>query len=384
MIEAGQYNKSRPNNPTLDMAQSTPEQPEPQCILERGQSTPAEGYLLGELHGELDPTGHEKASLLVFQFHLSSMQRHRRLTSVNILIHFADDQGREEFDPEVLSLAPKGIFKFHKVDQHEKRVRAIGGNVGVGIPGVIARGISWKQQQDFDRIAFITITGAARIEDRNFGKKNAVTWSIYEDGLRKEGLSLIFETAVMLKRVNNDPFRAKIQVETETAIDWTILRNIENFFRRDSGMAENVIRFSPSAPDRRILRGDPNRLREINLQELTDTQVSGGPLKGNNTQANIENGNEKGLIQIVEGLKKEQKLFDFSRGLHPEVWYKFKRFETLSLLNLYNYQDKLVILDKKISMAGGDLPGKDSAELSRLLREYRKWHVMGSCKTIKS
>jgi hypothetical protein len=361
------------------MAQTAPEQPEPQRILERDQSTPVEGYLLGELHGVLDPTGRENASLLRFRFHLLSLQRHRRLTFVNISIHFADAQGRTDSDPGVCSFAPEGRFMAQIAVHNETRVvkggwllRFLGVLRFFVLPDVLGPDFPWERKVTVEREFGIMLNGAARIQDRNFGATNAVTWSISENALRKEGLSLVFETAVLLKRVNDDPFLAKIQVDTETSIDLTILRMIETFFRRGSGTTDNLIPFNPGAPVRRKLVGDPDRLSEIDLEELRSVAISNGIPDRNKDLADVENGDEKGLIQVVEGLKKEQKLFDFSRGFHPEVWYKFKRFETLSLLNLYNYQDKLVILDKKINEKEGDLSEEDSATLAKLLREYRK------------
>jgi len=75
-----------------------------------------------------------------------------------------------------------------------------------------------------------------------------------------------------------------------------------------------------------------------------------------------------------EGSTKDQILLNFSKGQYSQLSYKFKRFETLTLLNLYNYQHKLVELDKKVNEAGGRMDEQDPNELSRLLREYSKWH----------
>lgn len=44
----------------------------------------------------------------------------------------------------------------------------------------------------------------------------------------------------------------------------------------------------------------------------------------------------------------DETMIDCCLGAHPKVWYKFKRFEYLSLLNLYYYQHELVSLDAEI------------------------------------
>jgi hypothetical protein len=109
-----------------------------------------------------------------------------------------------------------------------------------GFPDVLGPDFPLERKVTVERESGITLIGTARIEDRNFGAANAVTWSISEDALRKEGLSLVFETAVLLKRVDDDQFLAKIQVDIKTSIDLTILRMVESFFRRDSGTTDNL------------------------------------------------------------------------------------------------------------------------------------------------
>ncbi|KAK3297416.1 uncharacterized protein B0H64DRAFT_440882 [Chaetomium fimeti] len=65
-------------------------------------------------------------------------------------------------------------------------------------------------------------------------------------------------------------------------------------------------------------------------------------------------------------------LFKFVRGESPCLWYKFKRFESLSLLNLYHLQDELVGLDQAIGRRGGEVTPKQTAQLRTLLKEYQE------------
>ena len=60
-------------------------------------------------------------------------------------------------------------------------------------------------------------------------------------------------------------------------------------------------------------------------------------------------------------------------GQHPELWYKFKRFETLSLLNLYNYQHELVQLEKRIMAKRGVMNTEERHLLSVMLKDYRTY-----------
>ena len=92
---------------------------------------------------------------------------------------------------------------------------------------------------------------------------------------------------------------------------------------------------------------------------------------------------------IAEKLAKIQestrisKLYDFSRGAYPCLWYKFKRFEGLSLFNLYLLQDELVQMEKTLRMRYG-VPSRSGStkmnpkpseleKLNGLLKEYREY-----------
>jgi hypothetical protein len=66
------------------------------------------------------------------------------------------------------------------------------------------------------------------------------------------------------------------------------------------------------------------------------------------------------------------KMWDFSHGEKPELWYKFKRFETLGLHNLYLLQDQLVRFQRDLDWRGGEMTKKDSSTLRNLIKEYCK------------
>ena len=71
----------------------------------------------------------------------------------------------------------------------------------------------------------------------------------------------------------------------------------------------------------------------------------------------------------------QQALLECSRGAHPKLWYKFKRFETMSLLNLYHYQHELIELEQKITKRAiipGIMEPGDRERLRKLLKEYRE------------
>lgn len=77
--------------------------------------------------------------------------------------------------------------------------------------------------------------------------------------------------------------------------------------------------------------------------------------------------------------KQHNALVDCCLGAYEEVWYKFKRFEDLSLLNLYYYQHQLVLLDKEIfgnphgeNFESEPLSNEKWRQIRRYLKGYRK------------
>jgi hypothetical protein len=60
------------------------------------------------------------------------------------------------------------------------------------------------------------------------------------------------------------------------------------------------------------------------------------------------------------------------RGEYPGFRYQFKRFESLSLLNLYHYQQELVDLESQLVKSGGVISAKERTKMRHLIKEYRK------------
>ena len=85
-------------------------------------------------------------------------------------------------------------------------------------------------------------------------------------------------------------------------------------------------------------------------------------------------------LDPIRRLSQEQHnaLLDCCLGRYEDVWHKFKRFEDLSLLNLYYYQYQLVLLDKEIFgdpkgdyFGGEPLSNAKWRQMRRYLKGYR-------------
>jgi hypothetical protein len=67
------------------------------------------------------------------------------------------------------------------------------------------------------------------------------------------------------------------------------------------------------------------------------------------------------------------KLWKCMRGDYPCLWYQLKRFESLSLLNLYHYQQEIVNQEMEITKKGRGMFIEECARLRVLMKEYRKY-----------
>jgi hypothetical protein len=100
------------------------------------------------------------------------------------------------------------------------------------------------------------------------------------------------------------------------------------------------------------------------LSSLTASQIS----------LHLEATGEK---EWVAGSKRNQALYNCSIGEYPCLWYKFRRFESLSLFNLYLLQDRIVQFENRVRHSAERPFRMSDDEISKqneLLKEYRKSH----------
>lgn len=69
-------------------------------------------------------------------------------------------------------------------------------------------------------------------------------------------------------------------------------------------------------------------------------------------------------------VEKQETLHRYAFGHHPEIWYKFKRFETLALINLYHYQHELIEMEKTIMLKKGVMTRDERNCLRVVMKDY--------------
>ncbi|KAK3349040.1 hypothetical protein B0T25DRAFT_547046 [Lasiosphaeria hispida] len=329
-------------------------------------------------HGTWAPDNDTPCSLMTFQFDFRSFKMNHRVKKALITIAFADRGGDGGRGPEVIRFAPDGVFAVETTSLTTEY--SIGAGITGTAPGIgISVGGSRELREEITIKTATTITSKRIYLEKESGSPDAVQWDITEDPTQLAGLPPIVVVAVLVRRDPDMPpdrdFLAKVRVDTEEAAEDFPLQILgglaPKMFRGKS--SDERITISPSAATPSSII-EPNRLDNLQAVDLHDLAgLSRPPLvSSDDAAANIEKGGvgRFTLIRIDEGATREQKLFHCARGLYDAAWYKFRRFETLSLLSLYHYQDKLVQVEKKINEDRGQMTEEDISNLATMLRNY--------------
>lgn len=317
------------------------------------EPTRVEGRIVASIHGFLKRDQKEPASLLVFQFEFHPQEPRHRIKLISVQLEFADLEDRGGFAPEVHNMAPDNDFAIVTRE---------------GVPTVVTT----LRASDVPQYL------SGRRRQSATGGWNSALWTLYEGATRK-GINCSLRTAVLLKRNGNQMFGMKLKLNVKIS-PGSILGLASRFLRGNSEDDDQIIfnpTLSPTAGhiDRYALGDiDRNALGEVDLAQQWNISFQDGILTGTVTAPVT--------LGPAQGETSNQVMWDFVRGLYPDMWYKFKRFESLSLLNLYHYQDKLIQLEKKISEARGEMVEDDITNLANLLREYREssWILLTPCR----
>lgn len=380
--------------------------------LEAGLFT-VRSLLRAVVHG-LETNDGDPASLIIFDFRFESYKSEIRFKHAAISIKFSyQDQDQGLIDPVVVNMAPYGLFRLgHSTTTNEKTTRDRGGRLSLGETLLSVTG---ERRSVTEVSHFATISGWKGLRDREFGEPNTAEWDLSENAQSRSGIATQLRAVVLLRRFDNtSKFMAQCSFDVETAGgSWA------RKLLRASVPLDDPIIFDPKVSLEGNMQLDLHNLGAVDIQELSDAAlgmhmaVSGrrdeeegamiradvepkhdtanvgvgsskrvGDVRVNPITADLTLGSTKGdvggqkeetsFVEIGYGSNLNETLFNIASGKFEDVWCKFKRFDHLSLLNLYHYQDRLVQLDSKIHGDGGNITKNQVEELARLLREYRK------------
>lgn len=310
-------------------------------------------------------------TLVLLKFRLDSLGRQHRFKNASIAAFFEDGQQTRQHDPEVLSLAPDGFVALTDSVATTIMTQDVGTDVDTQATSGNAAHKFERRSETPERTSSSTVTGCRKFASEDSAHPTGAEWILQENSVARMGIPSVSTFGLLLGPTYRR-FRAKIRVETEEH-GGSLLRKAEDLFSQ--GFDTVCFDLDPTTTqigNHPLVLSHIEHLGELNMLALVDIgfgQVIVGE-EGGMTGAGLASL----WAQEDDDATKdtEKKLLDCARGVYDAPWYKFRRFETLGLLNLYHYQDRLVRFEKDVTGRRGHMDADDVAELSTLLREYCK------------
>ncbi len=186
-------------------------------LIDRGEALILRASLVSVTHGDFMPDG-DGASLLIFEFNFTSINRSRRFTNVQITLTFNDESGNVKNRPEVWAIAPQGKFAINKTTSTKDVKQSLNASLNGEIAGVGGQlGYAWETSQVKETEHSTTLVGQKRIF-ADWGKDNGVIWSLEEDAKKKDGVPSFLRSAVLLRR--RDDVRFSFTIDVESGMDY--------------------------------------------------------------------------------------------------------------------------------------------------------------------
>lgn len=219
------------------------------------------------VHGYFSDDIDDPYSLIVLEFQFSPNGLARRIREARITIRFAAME-RDSADPIVTNMYPQGSIVVQPKKHKETLVKEGSLNIGGGVAGVELGG-ELKAGQTVEREVedATTLRGSIDLVGRNWGPKNAVSWTLLENQSTKTGVIRKMQSAVLLKRRDMSHFKASVTIK----ITADTVTNISSIFTRDPEDEDvwyNPDR-TPSSTDR-LQTYDTNNLGAINLKSVSE------------------------------------------------------------------------------------------------------------------
>ena len=183
---------------------------------------------LDVVHGDFSLSSDLFATLIVLRFRFDPRKRARRFQSVNIDLEFKGmDLG--ETGPEVFATWPNRRMSLMPTTQHEERKKNVNLQLGGAAPvgGLTATGtVGWEESISRDMSNQTTVTGSIDLKGRNFGPPNCVSWTLLENEATTTGVPEVIQTAVLLKRRDENPFQCVVKIDAKVDFMSTLERVI--------------------------------------------------------------------------------------------------------------------------------------------------------------
>jgi hypothetical protein len=238
------------------------------------------------VHGRAEKDG-PLTTLVVFGFRFHGLDGKRRFKKAIITILFGDEKSPGTLkDPTVVGLWPNGDFTLGDptpVEVEETKGGEVGGDIGAPVSAGVQLGAhvarTWEKKTRYSQSHRATLTGSIVLDMkvREYGPKNAVRLTLFEDDAAESGIITDFRAAVLLQRRNDtDVFTAKVRMTGTAHFLYNIFRGFRNV--TPFSPANDAVRFKPGVQYLRPPTFHPKL--EANLSvEINETDISADKLE---------------------------------------------------------------------------------------------------------
>ncbi|KAL7905537.1 hypothetical protein GGI35DRAFT_461032 [Trichoderma velutinum] len=214
------------------------------------------------IHGTYEKEG-DQATLLVFRFRFDPQKHSRRVIRARINIEFFPN--RNGMVPVVDAIAPEERWSVLPTVDNKSTTRVVDLNLGAsGVPFLETGGtVKFEKTITRDISDATTVTGSINLgTGENSGESTVAAWNLQENKRRRTGVPDSVKVAILLRRVNNDPFKAKVSLEA----DADFITGLERKFSKVP--LDDPVLFNPT------LTGEkPKKGRSYNVQDLSSVDL---------------------------------------------------------------------------------------------------------------
>ncbi|KXX79878.1 hypothetical protein MMYC01_203740 [Madurella mycetomatis] len=214
------------------------------------------------VHGSLslDEGAEEYATLLVYDIHMDSTKRSRRIVSATVKFEFSSSEpGRP--NPKVHKIAPLSRLSLSPSTQDE--TTTVGGEVSLAAPDLVANvGTTAKWEKTVNRTTNDEARVTGHVWSDDYGRPVIAKWTLIENGSIKSGVPSFLRCAILLARPDDNLFEGKVTIEVET--DWK--SKIERLF--GTTPPDDPILFDPAMEPTNRLRKKGYDVDNLGLIDL--------------------------------------------------------------------------------------------------------------------
>ncbi|KAK4220572.1 hypothetical protein QBC38DRAFT_186495 [Podospora fimiseda] len=167
------------------------------------------------VHGGFSDDSDKYATLLVYDIHLHSTKRSRRIISATVQFEFSSSEpGRP--NPRVHAIAPK-TWSLSPSTQEETTM--VGGELNASMPDMIANvGATAKWEESVSRTTNDQAQVTGLVSSDEYGRPVIAEWRLHENSSIRSGVPSFLRCAILLERSHEGLFECKVTIDVNT--DW--------------------------------------------------------------------------------------------------------------------------------------------------------------------